>query len=160
MKYFNECKTLAEVRTLYKKLAMQHHPDRGGDTATMQEINREYAYASAHAIKGENFSQDKADTEQRFSREYLEILQKIIHLPGITIELCGHWIWVTGNTYPVKKELHEAGLLFAPKKKAWYYRSEPFKVLKGGKKSLSEIRAKYGSRQFSAQPEENAIENN
>ena len=160
MKYFTGCKTLDEIRALYKKLALQHHPDRGGDTATMQEINKEYAYASAHAIKGENFSQDKADKEQKFSEEYLEIIQKIIHLPGIVIELCGHWIWVTGNTYPVKKQLHEAGLQFASKKKAWFYRSEPFKMLKGGNKPLPQIRAKYGSYQFNAEPQEHAIENN
>ena len=42
IKYFYNCHTLEEVKRKYKELAMLHHPDRGGNTATMQEINLEY----------------------------------------------------------------------------------------------------------------------
>lgn len=31
--------TFAEIKKQYRKLAMQHHPDRGGDPAKIQEIN-------------------------------------------------------------------------------------------------------------------------
>lgn len=31
-----------EIKRAYKKLAMQHHPDRGGDQTTFQEINEAY----------------------------------------------------------------------------------------------------------------------
>jgi DnaJ-class molecular chaperone len=31
-----------EIKRAYKKLAMQHHPDRGGDQKTFQEINEAY----------------------------------------------------------------------------------------------------------------------
>ena len=41
MRRINDCKTLDEVKAQYKKLAKQYHPDLGGDTATMQEINKE-----------------------------------------------------------------------------------------------------------------------
>ena len=41
MKYFTECKTLDELKKEYRRLAMQHHPDVGGDTATMQAINED-----------------------------------------------------------------------------------------------------------------------
>ena len=34
--------TLDELKSQYRKLAMLHHPDRGGDTATMQAINNEH----------------------------------------------------------------------------------------------------------------------
>ena len=145
MKFFKECSTLDEVKATYKKLAMQYHPDRGGDTATMQEINKEYAYATARVIKGANLSQEETDHEIRFSEEYRKIIEQIIHLPGIVIELVGLWIWVTGDTRPVKAELKAAGLFFASKKVAWYYRSADLKEFRGGKKSLDEIRSKYGS---------------
>ena len=42
MKYFVNCKTLDELKREYRRLASIHHPDVGGDTATMQVINAEY----------------------------------------------------------------------------------------------------------------------
>ena len=42
MKYFDGVHTLDELKKEYRRLAMLHHPDRGGDTATMQAINAEY----------------------------------------------------------------------------------------------------------------------
>ena len=65
-------------------------------------------------------------------------------ITGILIEVVGAWLWVTGATYPVRKELKAAGLFFASKKQAWYYRAEEY-ATKGGKKTLDEIREKYGS---------------
>lgn len=146
MKFFSHCHTLEEVKAEYKKLALQHHPDRGGDTATMQAINSEYAFASARIIKGGNFSQEETEQEIRFSEEYRKVIEQIGHLESITIELVGLWIWVTGNTYPVRAELKKAGLFFASKKQAWYYRSEEYKADRGSRKSLDEIRSKYGSK--------------
>lgn len=145
MKWFNECKTLDEVKATYKKLAKQYHPDLGGDTLTMQEINKEYAFASAKAIKGANLSEEETEHEILSSEAYRKAIEAIIHLDGITIELVGWWIWVTGLTRPVKDTLKEAGFFFASKKLAWYFRTAEYKVNKGGKKSLDEIRAKYGS---------------
>lgn len=145
MKFFKDCTTLEEVKATYKKLALQYHPDRGGDTATMQAINAEYAFASAMMIKGANLSQEETEREMKFSEEYREVLEQIIHLPGIVIELVGLWIWVTGNTKPVRQQLSKAKLHYASKKQAWYYRSEYLKEFRGGKKSLDEIRGKYGS---------------
>lgn len=145
MKWFNDCTSLEEVKALYKALAKQYHPDLGGDTQAMQEINREYAFASAKAIKGADLSEEDTENEIRFSEEYRQAIEKIIHLDGIVIELVGYWIWVTGNTYAVRKALKEAGYMFASKKLAWYFRTGEYKVRKGGKKSLDEIRSKYGS---------------
>jgi len=145
MKWFNECKSLDEVKASYKKLAKQFHPDLGGDTVTMQEINKEYAFASAKAIKGANLSEEETEHEILSSEAYRKAIEAIIYLDGITIELVGWWIWVTGLTRPVKDTLKKAGFFFASKKLAWYFRTAEYKVNKGGKKSLDEIRAKYGS---------------
>lgn len=40
--YFKKVNNLEELKAEYRRLAMQHHPDVGGDTAVMQEINAEY----------------------------------------------------------------------------------------------------------------------
>ncbi len=34
--------TPAQIRNRYRRLAMRHHPDRGGDTETLQRINNAY----------------------------------------------------------------------------------------------------------------------
>lgn len=145
MKWFNECHTIDEVKAIYKKLAKQYHPDLGGDTQTMQEINKEYAFASAAAVMRANLSEEETEKEMEFSESYRQAIEKIIHLDGIVIEVVGYWIWVTGETYPHRTIFKEAGFFFASKKQAWYFRAAEFKVSKGGKKSLDEIRAKYGS---------------
>ncbi len=145
MKYFNDCNTLEEVKALYKKLALENHPDRGGSTEVMQEINTEYAFATARIVSGSNMNAEDTEQQIRFSEEYRKIIEQIIHLPGIVIELVGLWIWVTGKTKPVHKELSAAKLFYASKKKAWYYRSDHLKAKRGSKKSLDEIRNKYGS---------------
>lgn len=157
MKYFNGCNTIEEVKSLYKKLAMENHPDRGGDTAIMQAINTEYAFACAKLAKGSGLSDEEADTEIRLSEEYRQVIEKIINLPGIVIEIVGNWIWVTGNTYPVRRELDGAGLKFAGKKKAWYYRNEAFKT-RGNGGPLEQIRAKYGSENINRKQQNKVLE--
>lgn len=42
MKYFTTCTTLGELKKEFRRLAMLHHPDHGGDTETMKAINAEY----------------------------------------------------------------------------------------------------------------------
>lgn len=150
MRFFNECETLDQVKTLYRKLAMQYHPDLGGDKETMQAINTEYAYATAQLLKGAKLSEQDTEQELRFSEDYRIVIEKIINLPGIKVEIVGLWIWVTGETKPVRQELKNAGLFYASKKQAWYYRRADLKELRGGKKSLDEIRSKYGSEEINS----------
>lgn len=144
MRFFNDCTTLEEVKAAYKKLVKQYHPDCGGDTVTMQALNTEYAYVCAQILKGENLTAEEADEQIRLSEQYRQVIEQIVNLAGITVEIVGNWIWVTGNTYPVRTQLKNAGLLFASKKLAWYYRAEEYRS-KGSNKTLDEIRSKYGS---------------
>ena len=50
--FFINCTSIEDVKQLYKKLAMQYHPDKGGDTLTMQQINAEYQ----QILKDKSFS--------------------------------------------------------------------------------------------------------
>ena len=157
MVYFKNCRIIDEVKAMYKQLAKQFHPDCGGDTATMQAINSEYAYACAKVLKGDNLGAEDTEEQIRMSEEYRAVIEKLMPLNGILIEVVGNWIWVTGNTYLVRKQLKEAGLFYASKKVAWYYRSEEFKTT-GSKKSLEEIKAKYGSETVGSKHHSRVIE--
>ena len=62
MKFFEDIKTLDELRKEYRRLAMLHHPDKGGDTRLMQIINEQYEKLSKKLINGNtDFSQGRKD---------------------------------------------------------------------------------------------------
>lgn len=145
MTFFNNCNTVDDVKQLYKKLAKENHPDLGGDLETMQKINTEYAFAIAKLLAGENLTNEEINDKINLNEQYRSIIEQIISLPGIQVELMGYWVWVTGDTFPVKDKLKAVGLFFASKKKAWYYRSEEYKTNNRKQTTLAEIRNKYGS---------------
>ena len=37
--FFDQLSTVAQIKTEYRRLCFLHHPDIGGDTATMQQVN-------------------------------------------------------------------------------------------------------------------------
>ncbi|MFH0895852.1 MAG: J domain-containing protein [Bacteroidota bacterium] len=140
--YFQNCNSLEEVKRRYKELAMKHHPDRGGDTATMQQINCEYESMMKNPIF--EFSKQTEQEQQEYIR-YPEIINQVIGLEGIIIELIGNWIWISGNTYPYKDKLRQVGFYFAPKKVMWYFRPPDYKSPNRSPKTIEYIRNKYGS---------------
>ena len=110
MTFFNNTKSYEENKALYKKLCFENHPDKGGDVETMQAINAEW---ESLIIKGfENIECILSDK-----------LNFAIDL-NVEVELCGTWIWVSGDTKPVKDKLKAEGFFWAFKKKMWYFREE------------------------------------
>ena len=147
--YFKNCGSIQDIKNLYRELAKVNHPDMGGTTEMMQVINNQYSEAIKNFVSGarvENKEEIIFDSEA-----YRCAIEKISHLEGIIIELVGNWIWVTGNTYPVKETLKAAGFFFASKKAAWYFRTAEYAVKNTRKKlSLEQIKDKYGSTNLSA----------
>jgi|GEM_PF-3808697 len=56
-----------KVKALYKKPGKQYNPDLDGDTATMQEINKEYAFTSAKNDKRRNPIEEETESEILYS---------------------------------------------------------------------------------------------
>ncbi len=152
MNYFEGLKNENEIKSRYKDLAKEHHPDLGGETSVMQEINTQYksVLEGAYQDAGKSISEIEELLKKDF--QALEVLNLIIGIECIKVELCGSWIWVTGDTKAVRGKLKESKFRWSPKKTAWYWRSPDQKkcYYRGkGKMSLSEIRYKYGSESFS-----------
>lgn len=141
-KYFIDCNSIEQVKRRFKELAFVHHPDKGGDTATMQEINKQYA----EIIRNPHFKGEKqTEEEKEESLRYPEIINQLINLNGLVIELIGDWIWLSGNTYAHRQSLKEIGFFYAPKKMMWYYRPSEYKSSNKTPLSIDDIRRKYGS---------------
>lgn len=145
MKYFNSCTSIDEVKQHYRILAKEHHPDKGGRTATMQEINSEYSFIIAKLVNGMNLSESEKESSILNSQKYQNAINSIIGFDKIHIELLGSWLWLTGDTYPIRNYLKTNGFNYSKPKKAWYFRSEEFRAKYSSKMDLDVLRDIYGS---------------
>jgi hypothetical protein len=150
MRYFNDCKTIEEIKKEYRKLALKFHPDRGGSTEIMQLINNEYSFKIAKTAANETAANEEVKTAEDFQR----IINELINLENIIIDIVGSWIWVYGDTKPHKEILKKCGLFWAGKKEKWYYRPKNSKGGRG-KKSYEEIINTYGVKTVSKQSNKN-----
>lgn len=143
MKYFKNIKTLEELRKEYKRLVKENHPDNGGSVEAIKTINVEYEQLFK-VLKNSDTKENKKKYNMEEDEMLRNIINSIINL-NIDIEICGSWIWVSGNTYGCKTELKQNGFRWASKKKMWYWHN-PEEVVKGnGKTTMADIRTKYGS---------------
>lgn len=129
-----------DIKVAYRKAAFKYHPDRNpAGLEMMQMINA--AYDAVKDFEGK-FT---ATSTENFSDKINDALNAIMGL-NLTIEICGCWVWVTGDTRTHKELLKSAGYKWSPKKTAWYFRSEEDKITWYKKShTLDEIRFKYGS---------------
>ena len=143
-RFFGGCVTLEALKKEYRRLCRIHHPDLGGDEAKMKALNLEYETILKNGVFQAEMEKDKTDFDTETA--FRDILEKLTVLQGLTLEICGSWLWVTGNTYEHKATLKEAGLKWASKKLAWFWRPDTARCFSKGQIPLEEIRNKYGSK--------------
>ena len=155
-KYFVNIKTAEELKKAYKRLCLQLHPDKGGDPAEFKAMQAEYEEAAQRIARGEaagNYQHNKkkdgtyktAEEILREQKEFAEVLEKLIGLEGLSLEICGNWLWIGGNTYQYKDVIKSVGAKWANKKKLWYWHAGEW--VKKVRKTLTmdEIRDLHGS---------------
>lgn len=116
MRYFKDCVNIQEVKSTYRTLALENHPDRGGNVEVMAVINA------------------------------------LIGIKGIEIELCGTWLWISGETKKNRLAIKNAGCHWAKKKLMWYWRPEEYRCRSRKSCSMDYIREKYGSEKIVSAP--------
>lgn len=145
--YFANLYSVEDIKNHFRQLAMQHHPDRGGDADTMKEINRQYheALKVCHGQQSDGHEYKyKPEVEQELTNKLLELLK----LRGLEIALIGYWIWVSGNTKPNKEALKTAGLCWHSQRKCWYYKPLGWKRTRRSQSTLDALAQKYGYKGF------------
>lgn len=157
-KYFKTCKTAEEGKTLYRKLAKQYHPDNtNGDDSIIKQINAEFSEWWTHhkdihfdSETGETYHSEKETQET--AEDFIEIIRNLSTLTGIEVEQCGSWLWITGNTYPVRNELSSFGCKYSKSKKSWYWSKDLSNYKPKHGQTMNAIRAKYGSSHIPLNP--------
>lgn len=131
------------VKTAYRQVSLKFHPDRNPAGHQMMILINE----AREVLKEVTYPFDyKSEESYNYGEEINEALNKIINLQGIVIEICGAWVWVSGNTKEHWAILKEAGFKFSAPKKMVYFRPEYAQTRRYKKDGLSmdEIRGKYG----------------
>lgn len=148
-KYFENVRDLDELKAEYRRLAMKHHPDRGGDVETMKAINAEHDALFEILKKRHNDNADEYHQTTETAEEFREVIAALLKLDGLTVELCGCWLWISGNTREHKDALKAAGCRWSKQKMMWYWRHpEDKRSYYRSKSTMSDIRQKYGSQVF------------
>lgn len=163
-KFFSDCKTLDELKKAYRAAAFKFHPDRGGDEDTMKAINSEYS-ARFEVLKREQNARAAADdvkTEWKQGErrtyatteapeDFINIIEALLKLQGITVELCGRWLWIGGDTKQHKDTLKAIGCKWCNTKQlwSWHFIEDGVMFKRHKAKSMDYIRTVYGSESFS-----------
>ena len=136
--------TKQDIKKAYKAAALKYHPDKNPAGGEMMKIINA-AFDVLKDFEGQILNDEQEDNTQNYSEALNTALNAIIDLEGLTIEICGAWLWVSGDTFKHKTVLKETGFKFASKKKSWYFRPENWKSASRGAFSMDDIRSQYGS---------------
>ena len=159
MNYFLNCKTVFDVKKLFRELAMKYHPDHGGDNETMRIVLEQYhdALRSCHGQTNTGTDGKEHTYKYNWANE-VAIAQKIqdilaLRLP-VDVSLVGTWIWVQGqNVLTYRKELEQAGLKFQSKRGMFYWKPYKGRSRHNSKASFNDLAAKYGHKKYANQQE-------
>jgi len=163
MSHFTQASTQEELKSQYRNLAKEWHPDlnpgKPDALRMMQEINAEYAAAAARSsfygakdraakahAEGRKVNTDYVDLDQ-VREDLRRIIEELLNIsPDLDIEIAGLWVWVGGDTKPHYKAIKALGLRWCKNKGEcglWAYAG--VKSFGRGNWSMDDIRGTYGS---------------
>jgi curved DNA-binding protein CbpA len=131
--------TQGAIKKAYRLACSKYHPDRNpAGLEMMKLINIAFDVLS----KEPDFSfENKTEYDSKLN----DAINAVINLEGVTVEVCGLWVWLSGNTRAHKDAIKEAGYFWASKKMMWYFRPEDYKSGNRGTFDIDRIRERHGS---------------
>ena len=146
--------TPKQVKIAYREASKKYHPDVNPAGEDMMKVIN-LAYEVLKDYEGIIKSQQQTD----YSDKLNVALNAVFGLSGLVVEICGAWVWITGNTRIHKETLKTSGFKWAMKKKAWYFRPEEYRSRSKGSTTLDEIRTKYGTTSPDSSPKDYMLSN-
>lgn len=150
--YFKDCYTAEDLKAAYKKLAKALHPDNNnGERAAFQEMKAQFErlwdrLKNVHkAQQGGTYTATGDKATKETAADFMNIVDSLLSFPGLVIELCGRWLWISGDTKPVKAELKKLGCKWCSKKGLWSWHFPEDGTGKHKAWDMAKIRGFYGS---------------
>jgi len=137
------------IKAAYRKACFKFHPDRNPAGLEMMKLIN-IAFEVLKKESDFTIVNDTPDYDDKLS----DAIKAALRMEGIDIEVCGVWVWLSGDTRPHKEEIKKSGYKWASKKMKWYFRPADYKSRSRGKFSMEDIRTFHGSREIRAEKEE------
>ena len=126
------------VKKAYRLACSKYHPDRNaGGLEMMKSVNVAYDVLKDHTGILEHAASGFGDE--------LMVVINALSETTLDLELCGSWLWISGDTKAFKENLKALGCKWAPSKKLWYFRPADYKSSGRGRFDMSKIREMHGS---------------
>jgi len=140
----------ADVKTAYREAALKYHPDRNPNgLELMKLVNLAFEFLAKHSGK---WTLSHGSDDRPLTEAMQEVFDKIRHFPGLAIEVCGTWLWISGETYNYKAELRAVGAKWSRNKRSWYWSPPGYRKRSKRVFDMPEIRATFGSFDLESEP--------
>lgn len=159
-KWFNpRPSTLDEGAKMYRDLASKHHPDHGGNTSDMQEINNECdelkptlpRFCTKQAQQGRQWYQQQQDANSAAKAaqdaEAAKMAAELAKCPGLQFDVVGSWIWADTD-YRYTAELERMGFRWSRNRSKYYWHPEGDSSRRNRRASYEEIYQKYSGQSY------------
>ncbi len=159
MTYFKKVDCIEELKKQYFSLAKEYHPDiNKNGLEIMQAINSEYdrlftKYRDVHRNirkDGGRTTYTSTTATAEAPEDFRDIINQLIILQGLQVELCGRWLWVSGETLKHKDILKTLGCKWSKAKKmwSWHFAEDGMPFYHRKNRDMGYIRETYGSQKY------------
>lgn len=151
--------TLDEGAKMYRDLASKHHPDHGGNTSDMQEINAEWdelkptlpRFCTKQAQQGRQQYQQQQDANSAAKAaqdsEAAKMAAELAKCPGLQFDVVGSWIWADTD-YRYTADLERLGFRWSRNRSKYYWHPEGYSSRRNRRASYEEIYQKYNGSSY------------
>lgn len=107
------------------------------------------ALVPAEVIVDEHGEEEEGElTFEEWLADAAKVIAELIQLDGVQTEICGRWLWISGNTKPNKEKLKELDCKWCRKKGVWAWKHPKEKRTFSKGEDMETIRDKYGSKRL------------